>query len=697
MFERRVPYVPQMEETECGAACLAMVLAYHGCHAPLALLRDACNVTRDGTTALELVNAAESFGMDPGAFSIDADAFGDVTAPAILHWEMNHFVVFERLRRDGSIAIVDPAAGRRIVAPAELRRAFTGVVLEMSPSERFAPRRKERRTHDRIRALLRRLVPAMLLMAGSGVLLELLAVAYPAGTQVLLDYVIRPRQTAWLVVLLAVLSGAAALGILLNLARDRILFALRARVDVELLAGFAAHLVRLPMRFHQQRAIGDLASRVQDALAVQDATVKGAAAAFDALLIALYATLLVLYHPLLGAIALGVQALRVLVLFRALRSAWTATTAELVARAKVANVIVEAFSNPEATKAFSTEGLYAARYGAALTRLLNVAHEGRMKTEKPLELASFVDAVGYAAILLVGGHAVIDGQITVGVFAAFVATTALLKRPTESVIGAVYQLALVRPTIDRLDDVLDAAPSISGGVVLDHPIGEIELDHVSFRYGPKAPLLLDDVSLRIRRGEHVAIVGPSGCGKSTLLRLVLGLLEPTAGTIRIDGVDLRTLDREALRRRIGVVLADGYLFDGTVQENLTLGCEGAVPAAVLEQAMAWAEIDRVVAALPNGIMTPLDGNGRTLSGGQRQRLALARALARRPSMLALDEATSSLDEDLDERIHRTIGRLGLTTVSVSHRRSSWRHADRLVVLERGKVVEEARPALRSDS
>lgn len=685
---RAVPFVPQMEASECGAACLAMVLAAYGCHVPLAEVRAACNVSRDGATALDLVRGGERFALETNAYKIDVGELDEVGTPAILHWELNHFVVLTTLDRGGGAHIVDPAAGPRFVPADELRRAFTGIALVPVPRGGFVARKRRRLSLEKYRARLSRLRPAVAVMALSGITLELFGLAFPAGTQILLDYVVRPRQVSWLVALVAVLGAATLLSFLLSLARDRILHALRAHTDIDLFADVVSHMVRLPASFFQRRGIGDLANRVHDAAGLRAAGTTVVSAGFDAFLVVMYVALLFLYEPKLGAVSLGVHGVRVLVTLHALRSARASRGAQLMARARAAGVVVEAFENPEATKAFGAESVHSVRRAAAATRELNVAYEARMRTEGPQDVVPFLDALGYALLLVVGGSAVIHGGITIGVFAAFLTVEALLRRPAESVLKAVHELSLFAPALERLDDVFDSPPERQGGIVLDHVRGDIEFRDVSFRYSTNGPLLLDRISFRVRPGERVTLVGRSGSGKSTVLKLLLGLVEPTSGTIRVDGHDLSTLDLSALRRKIGAALPDGCLFDSTVYENLALGCDAEIDHAWVHEAAKRARIDHVVRGLPRGYATALERNGMRLSGGQRQRLALARAFARRPRILVLDEATSSLDESLDDAVHEEVRRLGITTLSAAHRLSAIRHADTILVLEGGKIVEQ---------
>jgi ABC-type bacteriocin/lantibiotic exporter with double-glycine peptidase domain len=683
---RRVRYIPQLEVVECGAASLAMVLDYHGASVPLVEVREACGIGRDGVNAARIVKAAEQLGLDAQGFRTELDGLHDLPCPAILHWEFNHFVVLERVRRRGAV-IVDPACGRRVIDQRELGRAFTGIALAFTKSERLVPRAPESSGFGRYRAALRKHRGALTMVLGAALLLELCAVALPATSQVLIDHVLVPQRERWFWPLVAVFASTASVMLLLTALRDRVLRRLQFVIDAQLVTELVEHLLELPLLFFQQRAAGDLLQRADAQRQMRDVTMRAVTALLDGLLIVTYALLMIAYDPKLGAVALAASMLRMLVLLALRTRVQQAVATELTQRGRELGASVDALAVPEVVKAFGAEDAMLSQYEARLVERLETTVERERLSIRTARWGGLCDALAQAAILWLGGNAVITQDMTLGVFTSFVTLQALFQKPLQSMIEALLELSYARGALARIDDVLATAPAAAGTREVHALTDEITFDDVGYRYGPSSPWVCEHLSLTIRRGEKVAIVGRSGQGKSTFLKLLLGMISPSVGTLRIDGVPLAELDREAWLRHVGVVLQEPFFFHDTVRANLAMHD----PNVSLER-VRWAAqvacIDDVLQALPEGYDTNLGENARLLSGGQRQRLALARALCRQPSVLVLDEATSSLDRDTEARVHAHLGSLGCTRILIAHRLETVRDADRILVIEGGRIVQE---------
>lgn len=686
LFSRRVPYVPQMESTECGAACLAMVLAYYGSNVPLSELREACGVSRDGASALAVRNAARAYGLDVQALRIEVDDLASVAGPAIMHWNLNHFVVLEDATR-AHADIVDPALGRRRVQASEVRESFSGIVLLFEPGPAFQRRASRGGSLTRYRRVLSRRAGALGAVVGSALLLEVVGLVFPAANQVLIDFVIRPRNERWLwmvgVVLVVTMLLKAALGYL----REWVAGSLQTLLDVTLMSAFVDHLLGLPIGFFQQRTTGDLMARAQANGALGDLVADAVGALLDGFLVLGYALLMFAYEPRLAGVVVALALARAGIVGALQARVRHATQAELAAQGREQAVSAEAFSVAEAAKAFGAEPALAARYKSRLHERLNAAQARYLVTQGAAQGLLVFDGVSRGVLLWFGGNIVIADRMTIGTFASFLLLQGLMEKPLSALLSAAQEIAVFRTHLARLDDVLDAAPERRGGIDPGQTIDSVALRGVSYRYGTSSPEVVSGVDLSIRRGQTLAIVGPSGAGKSTLGRLLLGMLVPSEGTIEVNGVDLRAIDLGALRRRIGVVLQEAFLFDASVRENLALG-RAALGQDDLERACALACVDEVVAALPGGLDSPLGENARRLSGGQRQRLALARALAASPDLLLLDEATSSLDLALEERLNAQLRALPCTRIVIAHRLATVRDADRILVLDRGRIVQD---------
>jgi ATP-binding cassette subfamily B protein len=685
-FARRVPFVPQMETAECGAACLAMLLGYFGRHVPLPELRVDCGVSRDGVSAEGVARAAERHGLTVKALALDLEELGTVATPLIAHWDFNHFIVIERVTRRGAVAL-DPALGRKWLSWAELDHSFTGVALTFSPGPGFRERAASAASLARYWALLCENARAVGLVMLAAVFLQLLVILFPSASQVLIDHVLPAQRVGWLWAILAAVLVASVSRVVLTWVRGRTLALLYMMLDVGLMSRFADKLFRLPMVFFDQRSPGDLLHRVEANAQLSAFGARFITAMLDLLVVVALGVLMFLYHPPLALLSLLLAAARILLVGGMRGQAKQVAASELALRGRETNVAVDALSIPEVVRAFGIAGSLGAKHTNSVIRRSNMTLALRRHGARVVHLSTLLDGVARALVIYVGGFAVLEQRMSIGAFVGFLALQGMLTAPLTSVVQAATQLSYVRGLLARMSDVLDAEPEPRGTEVPWRVGGAIELVDVSYRYAPGAPDVCQRVSLRIAPGERVAIVGRSGAGKSTLAKLLAGLVRPTQGEVRLDGVSIEQLDLDVVRRRIGVVLQDPFLFDDSVQANLDLAQQG-LSAEALRRALRLACIDDVVDALPEGLRTRVGERGRRLSGGQRQRLVLARALASDPAILLLDEATSSLDLPLEARLHESLSRLGCTRIVIAHRLATVRDADRVLVMDEGRLVQE---------
>jgi ABC-type bacteriocin/lantibiotic exporter with double-glycine peptidase domain len=687
LFQPRVPYVPQMEVAECGAACLAMILAAHGHHIAMIEARDACNVSRDGATAYSLARAAQARGLDVVALRLDsADDLGEVSCPAVVHLATNHFVVLERCAR-GRAYVVDPAAGRRRMPIAELFAAASPVVMTFAPGPDFVRRAASRSSRDTYLKVLGHYAPTLGLVFAACVAVELLNLVFPAAGQVLIDFVIRPRQDDWIWVLAAVLALATVLRLAMLWLRDRVTHVLNHLLDVGFLTRFVDRLFRLPLSFFQSRTTGDVMDRLGSSLELRVYCTRMISGALNAIVLIVFGAVLLAYDPRLGAIVAALSLARVVVLGLLQRRSTEAALVEQTHRGRESSTLVEAFGSPELTKLSPVRRHLIDRYTDRLHARLSAEMERRRITEGVSQLTIVLDGVMHALVIWIGGTQFFAGRITLGVYAAFLTLNSMLLRPLEGVLFTLVQLGRLRGILARADDVFETGLEVSGDETPRTIAGGIRLESVCFRYGQQSPTVVDNVSLEIAPGERIAIVGRSGMGKSTLARLIAGLIEPTEGVVVVDGVPLPRWERSVFRRHLGVVLQETFLFDDTVRNNLALKDPDA-PFEAIKQAAILAHIHDFIEALPDGYDTMIGQHGHRLSGGQRQRFAIARAIVGSPRILVLDEATSSLDLPLEARVYQSLGSLDCTRIVVAHRLATVRDADRILVVHDGRIVEE---------
>jgi ATP-binding cassette, subfamily B, bacterial len=676
---RRVPFVAQMQRAECGIASLAMVLSHHGEHVSLAELRRECPIARDGTSAFDLVETAERHGLQASVVRCDIDALEGLSLPAILHWEMNHFLVLERVDRAGAV-IVDPAIGRRRVSASELRRAFSGIAVELVPGPAFAPRPRTSRLRRYAGALRGAKWPMLATVLAAG-LLEVMGLLFPAASAFVVDFVVRPRQARWLIVLASAFALAVVARTAIAVARERIVSGFEARFDVTLATRLVRHLLTLPAQFFAERSVGDVTERVESLLRARDAFVRIVHTAFDMMLVLAYAALMIAFDRRLGVAVALLQIASMATVLARRRPLRSAVAARAIAAGRVRAAIAQAFADPETTKAFGAEPLLLSRYRSARADELNAHLDAQRARELPTQAHAAAETLGTALVLSVGGHAVITDRMTLGVLASFLAVQLLVAAPIQRIIAAATDLADVMPLLARIDDVFEHPPEPTGAYVPPRVEGAVTFEAVSFRY-EGGPLILDRVSFHVDAGERLAILGPSGAGKSTILKLAMGLLEPLEGRVLVDGRDVRDYDVGALRARVGLVSSDSAFVPGTVFENVALGLDSPTPATV-RQALDRACVRDAVDRLPLRDLTPIDARASCLSGGQRQRLLLARALAKDPSVLLLDEASSAVDAALEARLGANLDRLRCTMLVVAHRPSAIGFVDRAIWLEHG--------------
>jgi ATP-binding cassette, subfamily B, bacterial len=678
-----------MAMTDCGAACLAMVLAYHGKQVALDELRQMTSTDRDGVDALAVTRAAESYGLSAHGVIADIDDLQRLPPATILHWDFTHFVVFERLRRNG-VQVVDPSLGRRRLSMEVFGRSYTGVAITFEPNEDF--KRSTLRSNGTwryLRPLLGQTRRLTRVLVGS-VLLRLLALALPLLTGLLVNEIVPRNDQHLLVVTGAVMAAVVGYFFIATLLRSHLLLQLRTHLDVNLTTRFVEHLVDLPYSFFLGRSAGDLMMRLQSNTVVREFLTTGTIAALiDGSLASLYLVLLFMLSPPLATLVLVLGLLQVLVVLIARRRNQHLMSETLQVQAKSQSYTYEVLAGIETLKAAGAERRAAEHWERLFIDQVNVAlRRGRLDAS--------VDAVtgtlqlgSPLAILVYGGFQVLNGDISLGTMLAAAALAAGFLEPLATLVTTGLKLQLLRSYMERINDVLDAPREQEGRIVAiaDRLTGRVRADRVSFAYGgPLAPLVVKDVSLEVRPGQLVGIAGRSGSGKSTLACLLLGLYPPTSGKILFDGRDLTELDLKSLRGQIGIVTQRPYLFGGTIRRNIALSNPEMTHEMVVDAAKLACIHDEIL-AMPMGYDTPLIDGGASLSGGQRQRIALARAVAHHPTILLLDEATSDLDSVNERMIQQNLSALGCTRIVIAHRLSTIAEADLILVMDEGRIVQ----------
>ncbi|MFE6253974.1 NHLP family bacteriocin export ABC transporter peptidase/permease/ATPase subunit [Agromyces sp. NPDC057865] len=693
----RTSTVLQMDATECGAASLRMVLAYHGRWVPLTELRQASGVSRDGVTVANVLQAARAYGMEAVEVDEEVDELRAEDLPVIVFWGFNTFVVVEGYA-PGRWFLNDPAHGTRTVTDEEFDRSFTGVVLRMRPGDGFRTGGTPPRVLAALARRVRHSMGGLLFAVLAGLLLVIPGLAAAVATKAFVDQVLVEEQPGAIWPLLGLLTGAALVILVLSVLRQHYLLRLETKLALHSSGVFLWHVLRLPVSFYAQRSPGEVSGRVSrnDRVAVLLSS-EVAAVLIDSVVVVFYFIVMAGYSPGLTLVGVAAAVVNVLLLRAVGRRRRDENLRVLQDRGALLGSAMSGIRSIESVKAAGRESDLFARIAGLHAKTVSGAQHLGMASLPLFVVPPLLAALTTAAILGWGGLTVVTGAMSLGTLIAF---QLLMTRATEP-IGRFVQLGgtlqEISGDLERLDDVLTnpvddladppSPPSSTGAAT--HPVrltGWLELRDLTFGYSPLEAPLLDGVSLVVRPGSRVAIVGGSGSGKSTITRLVSGLFRPWSGQVLLDGVPRDEWPRDTVTTSLALVDQNITLFSGTVRDNLTLW-DTSIPEHRVVQAAHDACIHDQIARRPDGYLTTVRESGSNFSGGEAQRLEIARALVGEPRILILDEATSALDPTTEEQIDRNIRRRGCTTLIVAHRLSTIRDCDEIVVMDRGRIAE----------
>ena len=693
MFTKRVPFRQQLSVSDCGAACLAMIMSYHGRQTRTMEIRDLCSIDRDGVSARILADVARRLGMAVRCYSVQASALKQLPLPAILQWGFNHFVVLEQMGETNA-AIVDPNRGRHRLTLPELEKQFTGVVLTFAPDSGFA-----RRSETATRPLWKLAAEVWKGASSFGLITQLilasllgqLAALLPAAlTKVLIDRILPQHQGNMLALLGWSMASLGVATTLVSYVRGVLLAKLRVTLDTHLMTRFVTHLLSLKLSFFLQRTSGDLLTRLGSNLTLRDVLTS------QSLSLLLDSSFLIGYLVFLGisapwfyvGLALTVGLSQVALGFASRGPLQQLAQAELGSSSSLQTHLVEMLKGVAQIKASGLEREVIKRWRVLFSNQMSATLKRGLFSALLDSAALGIRTLTPVLLLWLGAGAVLRGEMQAGTMLAVNTLVMAALSPFATLITAWQQLQTLKVHLERLGDVLEAEPEDMGDdrPSLEEFSGSIELRNVSFGYSDHATPVLKNVSCTIRAGEKVALVGATGSGKTTLGMLLLGLYRPKVGEIYYDGENLNHLNLRTLRTHFGIVMQDPALFSGSIRQNILAGMPEA-PMQTAIQSARMAEVHGDIAKMPMGYETMLSESGANLSGGQRQRIALARALARQPRILLLDEATSHLDALTESRVEANCQALRCTRIAIAHRLSTVFDADQILVLKDGEIVQ----------
>ena len=683
--------VLQSEASECGLACLAMVADGHGHRIALSELRQRFPLSLKGANLPRLIAIADALGLQARPLRLELEELPELKTPCILHWDLNHFVVLARIRR-GRATILDPAFGKRTIGLAEASRHFTGVALEFAPVADFRPRADAgsvsvRQLTGRVTGLWRSLA----LVLSLSVVLQVFVVLGPFFLQWVVDQALVSADRDLLTVLGIGFGLVLLLQVGVSLLRGWSVVFLSSRLGLQWMGNVFAHLVKLPLDFFGKRHLGDVVSRMGSVQAIQrtlttsfvEALIDGLMAVVTLGMMLLYSWKLALVTMLASVLYLGIRALA----FGPVREG---TEQQLVAAARQQSLLLETIRGMPSVKVAGVEQQRQAGYANLMNETVN-REVGLARLGLGFNGAkTLVFGIERIAVIWIGALLALQNVFSVGMLVAYLAYKDQFASRVGGLVDKWIEFRMLRLHGERLADIVLAPPDEDAGRGESPPPDEarIEVCNVSFRYAEGEPWVVEDCSFTVSEGESVAITGASGCGKTTLVKLLLGLLKPTRGSIRIGGQDIASLGVRNYRRIVGAVMQDDQLFAGSLAENIAFG-ESAPDPRRVEAAARLAAVHGEIADMPMGYHTLVGDMGTTLSGGQKQRVILARALYRKPRLLFLDEATSHLDVARERLVNDAVRQLAVTKVIIAHRPETIASADRVLEMRAGGIVEAA--------
>lgn len=690
----RTPTILQMEAVECGAVALGIILAYYDCWLPLSDLRTRCGVSRDGSRADNIMQAAEHYGLSAEAYQLEPEELTSSHLPAIIHWNFNHFLVVEKITPT-KVYLNDPALGPRTVTHEEFDEAFTGILLEFKPTQAFKKQGKKPSVLPNLVQRLKHSKSAVSYIMLTTLALAIPGIAIPGMSKVFIDQVLVQQLQSWLYpVLIGLLIAALVKGALTWL-QQYLLLRLETKLALVNSAQFFWHLLRLPISFFTQRHIGDIQKRLEssDSVAALVSQQFGTSVV-NILLMIIYGIVMALISPSLTLLAVLFSMANLLVLYFMHRVRTDESHRQSQTLNKMMSTSINGIQMIETFKATGAETDFFQKFTGQHANYLQAEQRLSSIGEPVSVLPNVLNLLANAAILGFGGWLAMKGSMSIGSIIAFQMLYANFNAPITHLVQIIGMLQELIADLFRIEDVMNHQVAQRYQQVTQDQAtesaqlsGDIEMNNITFGYSPLAEPLLKDFSLRIKPGQRIALVGGSGSGKSTVAKLLAGHYQPWSGEIKIDGIPYALIPHKTINRSIAIVDQAIHFFSGSIKENLTLWDE-AVDDEVLTQACKDALIHEEISSnRPKGYLSDVQEDGQNFSGGQRQRLELARALTMRPSVLVLDEATSALDTTMEKIIDSNIRKTGCAMLIISHRLSTIRDSDEIIVLDAGQVIE----------
>ena len=669
----KVPQVMQMEVVECGAASLTMILAHYGKWLPLEEVRAACGVSRDGSSAKMILQAARNYGLDAKGFRMSPEAL-EGKQPAIIHWNFEHFVVFRGFDRKGRACINDPGIGPVKWPMEEFRKHYTGVCLTFEPTEKFEKGGQQTSILSYMKKNLNGVSEAFWLTFSFALMGAFVALLSPLFTRIFLDEILSGKNADWVKWFFIGMGALAVFQFFVVLLQSRYTKRVAGALALKSNKDYLRHLLRLPMSYFAMRHVGDLQQRMHLNQEITNSLIEVLAPqVINIGLLVLYLFLMFSYSfwlTIIGFVAAGVN-LAIVHYFANLRINLIRSMEQ--SEGQYFSATISCIDNMESIKAAGAETGFFKYWSGLWAHKFNVNANADKQQAQMALLPVMANALCSVAVLVLGAYLILQGDLTVGMLMAFQGFMGSFLAPVNELVNGSQKIVEMRSQMERVEDVMkypedhrDSEKEILQGKLG----GLLEMKHVTFGYSPIQPPLIEDFNLRVEPGHSVALVGPSGCGKSTLAKLISGLYKPWSGEILFDGRPIESIPNEELTNSVAVIDQNVVLFDDTIAQNIRMW-DPSIEDFTLMMACNDAEIRADIVSRPEGFDTKIVKGGQNFSGGQRQRFEIATALAREPIVLIMDEATSALDPKTEDEVMKRI-------------------CDEIIVMDQGKILQRGR-------
>lgn len=688
---KKVNPVLQMEVTECGAASLCMILDYYGKSVTMEQLRLECGVSRNGVNAKNIAKASMLHGLKPRALKVGVNAAKELKVPAIIHWNMDHFVVLCGFTKNGAV-IADPASGIRNVFEEEFSNSFTGIALEFTPTENFEKNKKTKSKNDYVKSCLRSFLPVMTIflicefctLAAGGVL--------PFLNSVYINRVLLDGKMQQLSFVTAMLFACLLIAFFGGVIKAYTTNSITKQINAKLNLGFFEHILNLPIEFFLQRNAGELAMRQSEAMNMGRFLVTILPFIFTSIIQTLvYLVLLIFMNikiAIIGIVMVAINAIAAVIASKKYKEKVMRSDRE---RSMLQGLISQTIDAVETIKSCGCEDAVFERLISAGSTAINARTEIEKISVLTSTLFTFLNVFASAAVIVAGVWEILSGSITTGYLIALQGIMTAMLAPVGNAVNMVLNIQLLSGMTHRTNDVMNYSEDTKFAANESDESAElnssITLENITFGYSPLDTPILKDLCLNIKEGDSVAVTGGSGSGKSTVAKLIAGLFCENGGKIFYGGTERKNIGKDRFYSEVAVVTQSIRLFEGTVLDNITM-FDNTIPYDDVVAAAKAACIHEDIITRPLGYREKVSENGRNFSGGQRQRIEIARAIVKKPKLLIMDEATSALDSDTEMHIMKAVSEMGITTIVVAHRLSAIRYCDNIIVMKNGNIIEQ---------